>query len=154
MESDPFEFMLRQKSERSHPPRQKSIKLNLGRLPPDFFAHRVRRLQSHSERSPHNEFLPAHHTLDLRSEGQVSSRPKEPRRVNPFSVKRESVCSSRQAGPRHHGTEPREDYFEGFNCTFARKLKRECVELKKVQFPIILDSGRKGRGRVRTQAVN
>ncbi len=58
LESDPFDFLLRQKSKNLNPSRQKSIKLNLKRLPPDFFPRpprprpRVRRLQSLSERSP------------------------------------------------------------------------------------------------------
>jgi hypothetical protein len=53
LEADPFEFLLRQKTKKPHPARQKSIKLNLNRLPPDFFPlQKVRRLQSLSERSP------------------------------------------------------------------------------------------------------
>jgi hypothetical protein len=53
LENDPFEFMLRQKSGPVKPQKQKSIKLNLNRLPPDFFPiQRIRRLQSHSERAP------------------------------------------------------------------------------------------------------
>jgi hypothetical protein len=52
-------------------------------------------------------------------------------------------------------TEPQQDFFEGFNCTFAKRMNREYMELKKVQFPLIMDQSRKGNNRrLRTQAVN
>lgn len=140
LQPDPFEFLLRQKSGRFKPHHQKNIKLNLNRLPANFFPRQpTKRQQSHSHRQPvHNQFLQYHNTLELRSERKVSSQTKEPRRINPFSVKRESLCSSRRVETqRQQVSEPREDEFQGFNCTFARQMNSECVRLKKLQFPLL-----------------
>ena len=95
-------------------PYQKNIKINLNRLPPDFFPNRKqKRIKSHTERIllPHqNEFILCHKTLDLQRSRRVSSITKEHRSPLPFA-KRESTCSIRKPDTHRAATETKEEEF-------------------------------------------
>jgi hypothetical protein len=56
-EEDPFELLLRQKTTRGPSKLTHNIRLNLNKLPSDFFPKRpTRRINSHSQRLPPSPF--------------------------------------------------------------------------------------------------
>ena len=148
---DPFHYILEQKiaSIGSQNKNVSNIKLNLNKLPRDFFQPHVARKPNtlsqrlSSNRTTHvNQFLAYNKTVELKRERKPTSFMRGNSRILESLQKRELTAEERKRPEKRRFTEVKEQDLKIFNGTFAKKMYSQASEERKRHLPA-LDSARK-----------
>ena len=148
---DPFHYVLQQKISHlgTHTKNANNIKLNLGKLPKDFFPQPVsRKPNTYSQRlsdsrNKHiNQFLAYNKTVELQRDRKPSAFLRGNSKLLQSLQKRQLTTEEKKRPQKRRFTEVKESDLKIFNGTFARKMYSESSEERKRHLPA-LDTARK-----------
>ena len=148
---DPFHYILEQKIHTSNNNHKtiSNIKLNLNKLPKDFFPQPIpRKTNSLSQRISSNrvnhvnQFLAYNKTVQLRRDRKPSSFVRGNSKILQNMQKRQLTATDKKRPEKRRFTEGVEEEIKIFNGTFARKMYRESSEERKRHLPA-LDTARR-----------